>query len=98
MKSVKAQKTTLFVLFAVSILVAEPALANRLQEAAQTGSSTVMNIARALSVIGLAIGGGMMSVGWGQMGKQVLGGAVIGIFATFGGPAFIDMIKSIFGG
>lgn len=79
------------------ILLSDPALANRLQAAAEKGRSTVMIAAQTGSVIGIVAGGLLMTIGATQVGKQVLLSGVIGAFAIFGGPALIEVIRSVFG-
>lgn len=78
-------------------LLSNPAFANRLQAAAQRGKTEVMLIAQTGSVIGVVAGGLLMSLGAGQLGKMVLVSGIIGAAAIFGGPALIEVMKSIFG-
>ncbi|MGZ3769348.1 MAG: hypothetical protein ACXVCP_08470 [Bdellovibrio sp.] len=78
-------------------LISNPAFANRLQAAAQRGKTEVMLIAQTGSVIGVVAGGLLMSLGAGQLGKMVLVSGIIGAAAIFGGPALIEVMKSIFG-
>jgi len=83
-------------IFVVSLL-ANPAFANKLQEAAQRGKNEIMLIAQTGSVIGVVAGGLLMSLGAGQVGKMVLVSGIIGASAIFGGPALIEVLRSIFG-
>lgn len=78
-------------------LLANPAFANRLQAAAQRGKNEIMLIAQTGSVIGVVAGGLLMSLGAGQVGKMVLVSGIIGACAIFGGPALIEVLRSIFG-
>ncbi len=83
-------------IFTLSLL-ANPAFANRLQAAAQRGKNEIMLIAQTGSVIGVVAGGLLMSLGAGQVGKMVLVSGIIGACAIFGGPALIEVLRSIFG-
>lgn len=78
-------------------IISNPAFANRLQAAAQRGKNEVMLIAQTGSVIGIVAGGLLMSLGAGQVGKMVLVSGVIGAAAIFGGPALVEVMRSIFG-
>lgn len=86
-----------FVLVSSVLLFSDAAFANRLQAAAEKGKSTVMIAAQTGSVIGIVVGGLLMTIGATQIGKQVLISGVIGAFAIFGGPALIEVIRSVFG-
>jgi hypothetical protein len=87
----------LFLLIGLVALVAvDSALASRLEAAARNAQTSVIAIAQITSTIGIALGGALMSVGWSQAGRQVLGGGVVGAFASFGGPALIDFVRSVF--
>ena len=87
---------TLFSQTVLLLLLTDQALASRLETAAKNAQSSVITIAQITSTIGIALGGILMSVGWGSVGKSVLGGAVIGVFASFGGPALIDFVREMF--
>jgi type IV secretory pathway VirB2 component (pilin) len=78
-------------------ITANEALANKLQAAAQRGKTEVMLIAQTGSVIGIVAGGLLMSLGAGQLGKMVLVSGIVGACAIFGGPALIEVLKSVFG-
>lgn len=87
----------LLVLIGLVVLVAvDSALASRLESAARNAQASVVSIAQITSTIGIALGGLLMSVGWAGAGRQVLGGGVVGAFASFGGPALIDFVRSVF--
>lgn len=77
-------------------LMTHPALATRLEEAAQRGQSIVISIGQITAVIGIVLGGIALSVGMAQLGRMVLMSGVIGAAATFGGPAIIDLLKEVF--
>ncbi len=81
---------------ALIIFLSHPALASRLEEAAQRGQSIVISIGQVTAVIGIVLGGIAMSIGMANLGRMVLMSGVIGAAATFGGPAIIDMLKEIF--
>ena len=91
---------TLWIYFAFAFLfllfASEPAIASRLEAAARNAQASVVTIAQITSTIGIALGGLLMSVGWSGAGRQVLGGGVVGAFASFGGPALIDFVRSVF--
>jgi type IV secretory pathway VirB2 component (pilin) len=80
----------------VLLAISNPALASRLEEAAQRGQSIVISIGQITAVIGIVLGGIALSVGMANVGKMVLMSGVIGAAATFGGPAVIDMMREIF--
>lgn len=94
MKSLSKLKCALVTVFVY--VSCEPALASRLTAAASNAQSSVVAIAQITSTIGIALGGMLLSVGWSSVGRQVLGGAVVGAFASFGGPALIDFVRSMF--
>jgi len=78
------------------LLISHPAIASRLEEAAQRGQSIVTSIGQVTAVIGIVLGGIAMSIGMANLGRMVLMSGVIGAAATFGGPAIIDMLKEVF--
>ena len=82
--------------FLVFLLISDPALANRLHEAASRGSGMIMTIAQTTSGIGIAMGAILLSLGAGGIGRSVFFGGVLGTFATFGGPAIVDFLRSLF--
>ena len=88
-----------FIFFAacgVLLFVVEPALANRLVDAAERGTSEINSIVRAGSSIGVLIGAGMMSFGMGPIGKSVLGGSLFGVLVSFAGRPMIELISGLF--
>jgi small-conductance mechanosensitive channel len=91
------KKRTYYVLTALLILVlSDPALANRLQSAAGKSTSTIVSIGQVIAPFGIVLGGVLMAAGAGQFGKMILAAAAMGAVAIFGGPAFIDLLQSIF--
>jgi len=78
-------------------LMSDPAFANRLQAAAERGKSEIIPMAQTAAVIGIIVGGFLMSIGAGHIGRGVLISALVGAAAIFGGPALIEVIRSIFG-
>lgn len=84
------------VLFIFLTMMCHPALASRLEEAAQRGQSIVISIGQITAVIGIVLGGIALSIGMSGLGRMVLMSGVIGAAATFGGPALIDMLKEVF--
>jgi hypothetical protein len=89
----RAMALTIFSLLCVA---ADPACANRLAESAQQAQSMLLTIGQITSVIGIVLGGILMSVGWTNAGKATLGGGVIGAAASIGAPALIDFFKEMF--
>ena len=83
-------------LAAIILVLANPALASRLEEAAMRGQSIVISIGQITAVIGIVLGGIALSIGMANIGKMVLMSGIIGAAATFGGPAIIDVVKEIF--
>ena len=83
-------------LFAFIAGAAGIAHASRLESAASSAQGTITSIAQISSGIGIAVGGFLMSIGWSSAGRQVLIGAAIGAFASFGGPAVIEAVRSLF--
>lgn len=83
-------------LAAIILVLANPAFANRLEEAAMRGQSMVISIGQVTAVIGIVLGGIALSIGMANVGKMVLMSGIIGAAATFGGPAIIDVVKEIF--
>jgi type IV secretory pathway VirB2 component (pilin) len=79
-----------------TFLFCSESLANRLQEAAQRGQGIVISIAQITAVIGIVLGGMALSIGMSGLGRMVLVSGIFGAAATFGGPAFIDLMKDVF--
>ncbi|HPI41810.1 MAG TPA: hypothetical protein PLJ21_13450 [Pseudobdellovibrionaceae bacterium] len=74
----KILKIKSIILFSAVSILSHPALANRLQAAAERGKVEVMLIAQTGSVIGIVAGGLLMSLGAGQLGKMVLVSGIVG--------------------
>ena len=75
------------------------AIARDLVSAASTTANTVKSVAQGLAVTGVIGGGAIMQIpGAGEFGKRVLISGLVGCLCAFGAPAFLDMMKSIFGG
>jgi hypothetical protein len=75
------------------------AVARDLVSAASTTANTVKSVAQGLAVTGVIGGGAIMQIpGAGEFGKRVLISGLVGCLCAFGAPAFLDMMKSIFGG
>jgi hypothetical protein len=89
-------KTSNIILIVLFQLAASEANANRLAEAANRGSSMVLNLAQTTSGIGIALGAILLSLGIAQLGRNVLTGGVVGAFVTFGGPAIVDFVRGLF--
>lgn len=82
--------------FLLTIIIQQSALADRLAQAAISANSHLLTIAQATSGIAFALGAIFYHFGAPHMGKQILIGGVIGLAATFGGPAMIELLRSVF--
>ena len=94
-------KTTIIILSIVVIIfpALETAMARDLVSAASSTANTVKSVAQGLAVTGVIGGGAIMQIpGAGEFGKRVLISGMVGCLCAFGAPAFLDMMKSIFGG
>lgn len=80
----------------VVLIGVEPALANRLEQAAEKSRSMVLSIGQITSVIGIVVGGIFYSIGATGLGRNILTGGFIGAIATIGGPAIISFIRDAF--
>lgn len=87
---------TKFTFFLLSVLSLN-AHADRLTQAALSASSHLITIAQATSGIAFALGAIFYHFGAPHLGKQILVGGIIGLAATFGGPAIIELLKTVFG-
>lgn len=85
-----------FSLVALLFILSNPAVASRLEDAAQRGQSIVTSVGQITAVIGIVLGGIAMSVGMAGLGRMVLVSGVIGAAATFGGPVVVDLMREIF--
>ncbi len=85
-----------FHLFCFLLFFEQEALANRLVQAASSATSSMMTLAQATSGVAFALGAIMYHFGASQAGRQILIGGVIGLSATFGGPAIIELLRGIF--
>ncbi|MBK7845824.1 MAG: hypothetical protein IPJ71_19485 [Bdellovibrionales bacterium] len=74
-----------------------PAHASRLSQAASVANQSLLSLAQATSGIAFALGAIFYHFGAPFLGKQILIGGVIGLAATFGGPAIIELLRSVFG-
>ncbi|MCB0384359.1 MAG: hypothetical protein KDD43_03125 [Bdellovibrionales bacterium] len=75
----------------------DAAYANRLVQAANSATASMLTLAQATSGIAFALGAIMYYFGASHTGRQILIGGLIGVSATFGGPAIIEALKNIFG-
>lgn len=83
-------------IYIMVFLCSEPVWANRLQQAAENGSGLVLSIAQTVSGIGIAAGAILLSLGMAGAGRTVLGGGVVGAACSFGVPAMVDFMRSVF--
>ncbi len=79
------------------LISSPPAHASRLSQAASVANQSLLGLAQATSGIAFAMGAIFYHFGAPFLGKQILIGGVIGLAATFGGPAIIELLRSIFG-
>jgi len=81
------------------IVFSSDALARDIVSASNAAVNTVKTVAQALSVLGIVGGGVVMQLpGLGDVGKRVAASGLIGCVCAFGAPAFISLMKTIFGG
>lgn len=72
--------------------------ARDLVAASNTAVTTVKRIAQALSVLGIVSGGAMMQIpGLAEFGRRTLIGGLVGSLCSFGAPAFIEFMQTVFG-
>jgi hypothetical protein len=70
-----------------------------LVSASNSAANTVKTVAQALAVTGVVGGGAIMQIpGGGDVGKRVAVSGLIGCACAFGAPAFISLMRSVFGG
>jgi hypothetical protein len=79
------------------LFISEPLYASRLSQAANVANQSLLSLAQATSGIAFALGAIFYHFGAPFLGKQILIGGVIGLAATFGGPAIIELLRSVFG-
>lgn len=79
------------------LISSPPAHASRLSQAANVANQSLLSLAQATSGIAFALGAIFYHFGAPFLGKQILIGGVIGLAATFGGPAIIELLRSVFG-
>jgi hypothetical protein len=78
------------------LIFSPPAHASRLSQAANVANQSLLGLAQATSGIAFAMGAIFYHFGAPFLGKQILIGGVIGLAATFGGPAIIELIQEYF--
>ena len=78
------------------ILVSLPVYANRLEQAAVKSQSVLLSLGQVTSVVGILLGGIILSLGGGQTGKTILTSGLIGAAAVFGGPALVEVLQGVF--
>jgi hypothetical protein len=77
----------------------DSALARGLGAAATTYTNTIKTIGQGMSVAGVIAGGICMQLpGVAGFGRNVLAGGLIGGLCSFGAPAFVALLNSVFGG
>lgn len=84
---------------AACLLGSDLAMARDLGSAAKTYTSTIKLIGQGMSVAGVVAGGICMQLpGVAQFGKSVLAGGLVGGLCSFGAPAFVSLLTTVFGG
>lgn len=78
------------------LMVHFPVLANRLESVALKGQDVLLNVGQATSVIGILLGGVLLSLGSQVVGKTILLSGLFGAMTVFGGPALVEVLKGIF--
>lgn len=67
--------------------------------ASNSAANTVKTVAQALAVTGVVGGGAIMQIpGGGDIGKRVAVSGLVGCACAFGAPAFIGLMRTVFGG
>ncbi len=80
------------------VLFGNPVFARDLVSAATTGADTIKNVAQILAVTGVVGGGAIMQLpGAGDFGKRVMVSGIVGCLCAFGAPAFMSLMKTVFG-
>ena len=83
----------------ISVCIGNFAHARDLASAATTGADTIKNVAQILAVTGVVGGGAIMQLpGAGDFGKRVMVSGFVGCLCAFGAPAFMSLMKTVFGG
>lgn len=85
------------VLVLVTVVIAEPALARDLVDAASSAQSFFNRIGIAAISIGVTLGGILFAMGAAQIGRMLLFSGFIGAIAILGAPALIGLLGRIFG-
>jgi type IV secretory pathway VirB2 component (pilin) len=76
----------------------QSAEARDLVAASNTTANMVKNVAQVLAVTGVVAGGAIMQLpGAGEWGKRVLISGIVGTLCAFGAPAFVALMRTIFG-
>jgi hypothetical protein len=91
--------TLTLVVTASALLLAEPATARDLGAAANNAVSMAKTVTRALSLLGLLVGAGLMQLpGLAEFGRRTLAAGLVGCLCAFAGPTLVKVFESIFGG
>lgn len=85
------------VLVLATVVIAEPALARDLVDAASSAQSFFNRIGIAAISIGVTLGGILFAMGAAQIGRMLLFSGFIGAIAILGAPALIGLLGRIFG-
>lgn len=86
------------VVFIGSLFFANQVYARDLVSASNTAAETIRNVAQVLAVTGVVGGGSIMQLpGAGDFGKRVMVSGIVGCLCAFGAPAFVSLMRSVFG-
>jgi hypothetical protein len=82
----------------VLILISQDSFARDLVAAGNSATIKATTIGKALSTVGIVAGGVLMQIpGLSEYGKRTCATGLLGAVCSFGGPAMINLINSIFG-
>lgn len=91
-------KTMLSFLIVCLLAFGSDALARDIVSASNTAVNTVKSVAQVLAVLGVIGGGAVMQLpGLGDVGKRIAASGLVGCVCAFGAPAFMSLMRTIFG-
>lgn len=91
-------KTLFSFLIVCFFALGSDAFARDIVSASNTAVNTVKSVAQVLAVLGVIGGGAVMQLpGLGDVGKRIAASGLIGCLCAFGAPAFMSLMRTIFG-
>lgn len=91
-------KFVLFCIVAVFFLVCPEVYARDIVSASNTAVNTAKSVAQVLAILGVVGGGSVMQIpGLGEVGKRIAVSGLIGCACAFGAPAFMSLMRTVFG-